>query len=89
MGQVVGAPCALGEKAPHLQISAECLSALVHCLLGARPWDPSPLLCPAMAQDQCQRGLVTSQASGRFQEPQSNKWSKNRALNPESRKAGL
>lgn len=57
--------------------------------LGHGPGNPSPLLCPAGAQGQRQWGLVTSQASGRFQESQSNKWSKNRVLNPESRKAGL
>lgn len=57
--------------------------------LGHGPGNSSPPLYLARAQGQCQRGLVTPQASGRFQEPQSNKWSKNRALNPESRKAGL
>lgn len=35
MGQVVGAPHALGEKDPHLQISVEGLPALVCCLPGA------------------------------------------------------
>lgn len=85
--------CAGRERPPPPDLSggSACPSVLPpwgpspqHC-----PWNPSLLLCRATAQGQYQWGLVTPQVSGRFLEPQSNKWSKNKALNPESRKAGL
>lgn len=62
------------------------------------PWGPGPQRCPgnpsllphpATAQGLGLRDLVTPQASGRFPELQSKKWPKNKALDPESKKAGL